>query len=334
MTIEASPKILIVSTKVDIATDHVVLKLRDLGASPYRINTEDLPLIASSSIALASSHSPSWLWSSGHRTADLDGVRSVWFRRHRLPLLPREIATQDAEYCLRESEWFLKGALYSRTSLARPVEWMSHPAKIQMAESKIYQLSVARSLGLTVPDTLISNDPKRVRSFFKEKGGEVVAKPLRLGYFDYGDRQTGVFTSRVAPDDLEEDTPLGMAPVIYQELLPKLFDIRVTVVGRRVFAAAIDSQSEPTAALDWRRTENKDLPHYAHDLPAQVRDACLNYTAALGLSFGAIDFVLTPRNEYVFLEVNPNGQWVWIEEKLGFPITEAIATWLLDGSRD
>jgi glutathione synthase/RimK-type ligase-like ATP-grasp enzyme len=334
MTTEASPKVLIVSTKVDIATDHVVLKLRDLGASSYRINTEDFPLFASSSIALGSSHPSSWSWASGSKGADLDGVRSVWFRRHRLPVLPREVATQDAEYCLRESEWFLKGALYSKTSSDRPVKWMSHPAKIQMAESKIYQLSVAQSLGLAVPDTLISNDPQRVRGFFKEKRGEVVAKPLRLGYFDYGDRQTGVFTSQVAPDDLAEDAPLGMAPVIYQELLPKLFDIRVTVVGRRVFAAAIDSQSEPTAVLDWRRTDNEDLPHYAHDLPAQVRDACLNYMEMLGLNFGAIDFVLTPRNEYVFLEVNPNGQWVWIEEKLGFPITEAIATWLLDGLRD
>lgn len=334
MTTEVSPKVLIVSTKVDIATDRVVLKLRDLGASLYRVNTEDLPLLASSSIALSNSRALSWSWAAGSTGADLDSVRSIWFRRHRLPLLPREVATQDAEYCLRESEWFLKGALYSRGDLARPVEWMSHPAKIQMAESKIHQLSVARSLGLAVPDTLISNDPRRVRGFFKEKGGEVVAKPLRLGYFDYGDRQTAVFTNRVGEGDLAEDAPLRMAPVIYQELLPKLFDIRVTVVGRRVFAAAIDSQTEPTATLDWRRTDNEDLPHYAHDLPAHVRDACLNYMDALGLNFGALDFVLTPRNEYVFLEVNPNGQWVWIEERLGFPITEAIASWLLDRSRD
>lgn len=334
MTIEASPKVLIVSTKVDIATDHVVLKLRDLGASLYRINTEDLPLLASSSITFSNSHTPSWSWVSGSKGADLDDIRSIWFRRHRLPLLPPEVAAQDAEYCLRESEWLLKGGLYSKGALARPVEWMSHPAKIQQAESKIYQLSVARSLGLAVPDTLISNDPERVRRFFREKSGEVVAKPLRLGYFDYGNRQTGVFTSRVAPDDLAEDAPLRMAPVIYQELVPKLFDIRVTVVGQKVFAAAIDSQSEPSAALDWRRTDNENLPHYAHDLPALVREACLSYMAALGLNFGALDFVLTPRNEYVFLEVNPNGQWVWIEEKLGFPISEAIATWLLDRSMD
>jgi len=334
MTIETSPKVLIVSTKVDIATDHVVLKLRNLGASLYRINTEDLPLIASSSISFSNSHTSSWSWVSGSKGADLDDIRSVWFRRHRLPVMPPEVAAPDVEYCLRESEWFLKGGVYSRGALARSVEWMSHPVNIQHAESKIYQLSVARSLGLAVPDTLISNDPERIKGFFKKKEGEIVAKPLRLGYFDYGDRQTGVFTNRVSADDLVEDEPLRMAPVIYQELLTKLFDIRVTVVGQQVFAAAIDSQSEPSAALDWRRTDNENLPHYAHDLPASVQDACLSYMAALGLNFGALDFVLTPRNEYVFLEVNPNGQWVWIEEKLGFPISEAIATWLLDKSRD
>ncbi|HEX8459360.1 MAG TPA: hypothetical protein VF656_18855 [Pyrinomonadaceae bacterium] len=334
MTTELSPEILIVSTKVDLATDHVVNKLRKLGVSLYRINTEDLPLLATSNVTLGSSHPTSWSWATGYKKVNLDTVRSIWFRRHRLPILPGEVATQDVEYSLREAEWFLKGALYSIGDLDYPMKWMSHPAKIQMAESKIHQLSVAQSLGMAVPDTLISNDPQSVRGFFKQKGGEVVAKPLRLGYFDYGDRQTAVFTSRVAENDLSEDASIRIAPVIYQELIPKLFDIRVTVVGRQLFAAAIDSQSDPSAVLDWRRTDNEDLPHYAHDLPAQVHDACLNYMDALGLNFGALDFVLTPRNEYIFLEVNPNGQWVWIEEKLAFPIAEAIATWLIDRSKD
>lgn len=332
MTTEASPKILLISTKVDMATDHVALKLRDLGASFYRINTEELPLLASSSISVERSHASSWSWATASREINLDSVRSIWFRRHRLPVMPPEVAAHDAEYCLRESDWFLKGALYSRTASSPPVRWMSPPANIQLAESKIYQLTVASSHGLAVPDTLVSNDAGRIRRFFEEKGGEIVAKPLRLGYFDYGDHQTGVFTSRVALDDLSEDAPLRMAPVIYQEMIPKLFDIRITVVGQRVFAAAIDSQSEPSATLDWRRTENEDLPHSTHELPGPVQKACLSYMSALGLDFGALDFVLTPQSEYVFLEVNPNGQWVWIEEKLGFPISEAIATRLLDMS--
>lgn len=332
MMTEASPRILLVSTKVDIATDYVVLKLTDLGASFHRINTEDFPHLASSSVRYGKEPGPSWRWNSPSKAIHLDNVRSVWFRRHRLPVLPPEIEAQDAEYCLRESDWFLKGALYSRDATSEQIKWMSHPAKVQLAEAKIYQLSVAQSLGLTVPDTIVSNDAAQIRRFFEEKGGEIIAKPLRLGYFDYGDHQTAVFTSRVSAEDLSEDLPLQMAPVIYQELLPKLYDIRVTVVGDQLFAAAIDSQSIPSASLDWRRTESEELPHYTHELPAHLEQACLNYTAALGLNFGALDFVLTPQKEYVFLELNPNGQWVWIEEKLGFPISEAIATWLFNNS--
>jgi glutathione synthase/RimK-type ligase-like ATP-grasp enzyme len=247
-------------------------------------------------------------------------------------VLPPEVEAQDVEYCLRESDWFIKGLLYSKAADPDRVTWMSAPANIQRAESKIYQLSVAQSLGLRVPDTLVSNDPEEIRSFCSGKGGEVVAKPLRLGYFDYGDRQTSVFTSRVSPDDLVEDVPLRMAPVIYQELLPKLFDIRVTVVGQRLFAAAIDSQRVPSAALDWRRTDSEDLPHYTHGLPAPVQEACLKYVAALGLNYGALDFVLTPQNEYVFLEINPNGQWIWLEDKLKLPISDAVANWLFANS--
>jgi glutathione synthase/RimK-type ligase-like ATP-grasp enzyme len=204
---------------------------------------------------------------------------------------------------------------------------------VQAAESKIYQLSVARSLGLRIPDTLVSNNPSEVRPFFDEHGAEVIAKPLRLGYFDYGDRQTGVFTNRVEPSHLEDGLAIRLAPVIYQPLIPKLSDVRVTVVGRQLFAVAIDSQSDPAASVDWRRTDNEDLPHSSHALPPRLEELCLAYVSALGLHYGAIDLVLTPDGEYVFLEINPNGQWVWMEEKLGLPISGAVASWLFRHSR-
>ncbi|HWW76959.1 MAG TPA: hypothetical protein VNZ44_16280 [Pyrinomonadaceae bacterium] len=334
MTIEPSPSILLVSTKVDIATDYVVLKLAELGASFYRLNTEDYPLASSSTIRIADDRCADWRWSpDAVPRVNLSNISCVWFRRHRLPKMPDELEGAYAEYCLRESEWFIRGAMYSRELPSAGVAWMSHPAKVQAAESKIYQLSVARSLGLRIPDTLVSNDPAEVRKFFDEKGGDVIAKPLRLGYFDYGDRQAGVFTSRVEPGHLEDDLAIRLAPVIYQPLIPKLADIRVTVVGRRLFAVAIDSQSDPAATVDWRRTENEDLPHSVHQLPPRLEELCLAYVSALGLSYGAIDLVLTPEGEYVFLEINPNGQWVWMEERLGLPISDAVASWLIQHSR-
>lgn len=118
------------------------------------------------------------------------------------------------------------------------------------------------------------------------------------------------------------------APVIYQPNVPKLFDVRVTIVGEEIFAAAIDSQVEPTARTDWRQTAH-DLKHERHSLPIEVERGCLRLMRELGLVFGALDFVLTPDGRYVFLEINPNGQWLWIEDKLGFPITRQVAAWLM-----
>lgn len=335
MTTSASPNILLVSTKADLATDSVVLKLTTIGAEFYRLNTEDFPLAASSAVRLPRSPAfANWQWNAGKRQAiSLDEVGCVWFRRHRLPIMPAEVSEAHAEYCLREADWFLRGAVCSLGAGSRRVAWMSHPTSVRLADAKIYQLALARSLGFNVPDTLVSNDPGEVREFFKQKKTDIVAKPLRLGYFDYGDRQTSVYTSRVEWADLQDDGAIGIAPVVYQELLPKLYDIRVTVVGRKIFAAAIDSQSVPSATLDWRKADTDNLGHLRHSLPADLGALCLKYVESLGLNYGALDLVLTPDGEYFFLEINPNGQWLWLEERLGFPISDEIASWLVTHSR-
>lgn len=329
MTSSPRPRILLITTKADIAADYVVLKLTAQTADFYRINTDEFPLAASSTVGMKRGNLlPTWSWSVGRgERICLDGVKSIWFRRHRLPVLPSEMDDAHIEYCLRESDWFFRGALYTRQAV-----WMSDPVKTRQAESKIHQLSTAQTIGFRIPKTIFTNDAELVRAFFDEHSGRIVAKPVRLGYFDYGDRQTSVFTSEVHRDDLQNDQSIQIAPVIYQELIPKVFDIRVTIVGDDIFVAAIDSQSIPSARIDWRRSETDDLGHSVHSLPPVVAQRCVALLHQLGLRFGALDLVLTPEGEYVFLEINPNGQWAWIEDRLGLPISSSIASWLLTKS--
>jgi glutathione synthase/RimK-type ligase-like ATP-grasp enzyme len=327
MTPDEKPSLLIFSSKVDIATDHVILKLENRGAKFFRINAEDFPMETRANFRPTAGPELQWLGTKG-AAIDFSEVKSVWFRRHRLSAMPAEMEKAHQEYALREADWFVKGIIYSLDDPDRGVRWMNHPGRAQFAESKIYQLTVAKRLGLCVPQTLISNDPTAIRHFWKGTDGNAIAKPLRLGYFDFGDRQTCVFTTQVSEADLVEDEPLKVAPVIYQRLIRKAYDIRVTVVGTEIFAAAIDSQSIPSAVVDWRQSQTADLPHSVHKLPDEIRNKCLSYMRALGLSFGAIDLILTPGGEYVFLEINSSGQWVWLEDRLRFPISEAIADWL------
>jgi len=204
---------------------------------------------------------------------------------------------------------------------------MSHPAAIWQAEYKPYQLHIAANLGLPIPRTIVTNDPTAVRSAF-DTFGQLIVKPTRTGYLTERGTEYAVYTSRVLPEHLNQLEDVRWSPSIYQALVPKKYDVRVTIVGDQCFTAAIDSQSDPAAVLDWRLTEDPALPHFTADLPAAVRDGLLRLMKALQLTFGAVDLIETPGGDYVFLEVNPNGQWLWLDQILDLGISDAVAEWL------
>lgn len=331
MTTE-KPAALIVTTRADEATDSVVARLAEHDSfDVFRLNTEELPQAASASMWIGERGSRD-CWQINGRSVSFDRVRRVWFRRHRLPLLASEPEPAHKEYCLREALWMVRGLLFSLDRFVAPEDWMSHPSTINRAESKIAQLTASKALGLVAPRTLVSNNPRHIREFWSECGGQMVAKPLKMGYFDYGHEQRATYTTKLEQEHLTDDGALTAAPVIYQQLVPKRCDVRVTIVRDKIYAASIDSQREPSAHVDWRRSEI-ELEHAVHVLPEAVRIACQRLMHALGLRFGALDFALTPAGEYVFLEINPSGQWLWLEDKLGFPISEQIASWLVGASR-
>ena len=122
------------------------------------------------------------------------------------------------------------------------------------------------------------------------------------------------------------------APVIFQEHVQAEIDLRVTIVGDLVFAAEIAS-GETAYRVDYRMTMDKAAMR-PHELPEALQAQLLAFMGELGLIYGAIDLRLTPTGDYVFLEVNPAGQWLFIEERTGLPITEAVAARLiaLDGA--
>ena len=329
------PRVLIITVKSDVAADYVVWELRQLGVPFMRLNTEDFPLSICSSVSFQEGEAtPKWDWLSPClQPVDTRNVQAVWYRRHRLPVLPERMVWAHAEYALRESDWFLKGAISSLASNGKKISWMSHPLSIQRAESKIEQLRLAKLIGFNVPRTLIGNDPVRIREFFRQCGGTMVAKPLRLGYFDYGERQTCVYTSRVASEEALRDESLHLAPVIFQEQVPKLFDIRVTLVGERVYPVKIDGLSSSVDhPVDWRQLPPEQQSYELHLLPEEIAEKCLAYAKEFDLNYGAYDFILTPGGKYVFLEVNPSGQWLWLEDSLELPISKAIARWLFERS--
>jgi len=249
-------------------------------------------------------------------------VRSVWYRRHVEPALPPGLDEGVRDFCEREARAFLDGAL----GCLPAQRWMSHPAAVAQAERKPYQLAIASELGFRIPRTLITNDSQMLTTIAAER--ELVAKAVSSGYVASERGNRAIFTSALSTEDLEKLNGLELSPVIFQERIPKLADIRVTVVASKVFAAEILSQEDESSAVDWRATTDPELPHRVHTLPEEIAGLCRRLVSHLGLAFGAIDLALQPDGQYVFFEINPNGEWLWLEDKLGFPIADTIAEWL------
>jgi glutathione synthase/RimK-type ligase-like ATP-grasp enzyme len=134
----------------------------------------------------------------------------------------------------------------------------------------------------------------------------------------------------VRPRDLVHFQDVQLCPLVVQAYVRKTLEVRVTVVGSDVFAAEIHSQATRRTLVDWRRYDRTNTPHAVHTLPPEIAERCLGLVRAMGLAYGAIDLVLTPEGHYVFLEINPNGQYMWIEHLTGLPITDRLVRLLVE----
>ena len=310
--------VLLVTASYDLAPLYVGAALERRGVTSFRLDTDRFPS------EVRASFDPQWglTISDEGRSISSGEVKSVWYRRNVVPDLPEDLDSGTREFCERETRMFLEGTL-----AALPTQrWLSSPQAIWRAERKPYQLAVAAQLGFTVPNTIVTNDQAAAREFAQER--LLVAKAVSSGYISGSDGDQAVFTSALTPGDLEDLKGLALAPVTFQENVEKSSDIRVTVVGDEVFAAEILSQGQESSKIDWRATDNPDLKHRTHALPATLANLCVRLVSHLGLAFGALDFALKPDGTYVFFEINPNGEWLWLEDQLGLPISDKIAAWL------
>jgi glutathione synthase/RimK-type ligase-like ATP-grasp enzyme len=260
---------------------------------------------------------------------DLREVTAVWHRRLNFGArLPAGLDKQLRHASLGEASAAAHGMLASLKAFR-----MDHLHHIRHAENKQLQLQVARELGLDTPRTLTTNDPATVRAFANSCEEGMVTKMLSsFAIYDAG-RELVVFTNPVKPEDLADLSGLSLCPATFQELLPKSLEIRATVVGERVMSAAVDSQVSARATHDWRRDGVRMLQDWRpYQLPPEVEEKILRLMDYFSLNYGAIDIILTPAGKHVFLELNPCGEFFWLEHSPGLPISDAIADVLLGHS--
>lgn len=259
---------------------------------------------------------------------DLREVTAIWHRRLNFGAkLPAGLDKQLRHASLGETSAAAHGMLASLKAFR-----MDHLHHIRHAENKQLQLQVARELGLDTPRTLTTNDPSAVRAFAKYCEGGLVTKMLSsFAIYEEG-KELVVFTNPVKAEDLEDLSGLSLCPATFQELLPKSLEIRATVVGNRVMSAAVDSQVSARATHDWRRDGLRMLADWRpYQLPGDVEAKLLRLMNYFSLNYGALDIILTPNDRHVFLELNPSGEFFWLERAPGLPISEAIAERLCRG---
>jgi MvdD family ATP-grasp ribosomal peptide maturase len=263
-------------------------------------------------------------------TLDLRDVSAVWYRRIRIGArIPTSMNPQLRQASVQESSVMLQGLIASLNAFhLDPVH------QIRRAEHKQLQLQVAQNLGLEIPRTLITNDPEAVLKFAQTCESGMITKMLSSFAIYEDDQEKVVFTNPVTAADLENLDGLRFCPMTFQEQIPKVLELRTTIVGKQVFTAAIDSQRLEQARYDWRRKGIALLKDWQpYTLPSEIEEKLLHLMADLGLNYGAIDIILTPDDRHVFLEVNPVGEFFWLERCPGLPISQALAHLLLQKAK-
>lgn len=250
---------------------------------------------------------------------DFESVQSVWYRRPRYSQIGQGIEEPAVRsFCRQEWTILLDGLFLG--SQARFI----NPLLAEFAAVKPRQLQVAASIGLNVPETLITNDPDEASAFIEWHKGKVVHKAMA------SPKDRLLDTRMWSGDDMPlMFETLKLAPTMFQSLVRGPADVRVTVVGDRLFAAKIDT-ARGNAGLDSRL--DMDAPFEEYVLPWRLEGQLRSFMADMGLVYGTVDLKISDEGEYFFLEVNPQGQFLYVEILTGMPISEAMAELLADSS--
>jgi len=319
-------RILIITETNDSHALAVAECARAQGAEAVLWHTSDFPMRAEETL----------LFEQGKRTlrvrdasTELEGgtFDAVLNRRPARWINPAVLHPADAEFAELSCREF-RQSIYEQ--LNPGTLWVNPHDTSVRASRKMNQLAAAHTVGMPFPDTLVSNDPEEIRGFIRRHGGRIIFKPFKSLPWQDDVTYHVIYTTMLMEEHLVEDEMLRVAPGIYQELVPKAYELRVTMIGDRAFSAKIPSQETEGGKMDWRRSP-AELRFERHDLPPAVTKLSKAVLDRLGIVFGCFDFIVTPDGRYVFLEVNQMGQFLFIEAAIGAPLVQAVTSYLLNG---
>ncbi len=329
-------RVLIVTHSGDLHADIVADKIAAQGGRPFRLDLDQFPADFAIELGLAGGR---WRGAVRHLPTgdelEVADVGAVWMRKKaafRFPAGP--LAPQERAFAEAETEQLLLGLLYSLDCY-----WMSHPGALRGAIWKNEQLQRAARLGFAVPPSIFTNRRASVEAFRRLAAYGIVFKALSSASLAADEVPPEERTAGMLPTTRIGDEHEGMldsvaeTPCFFQHHIAKRHEVRATVIGDRVFAARIHSQDDPRTANDWRDM-SAEIRYEPETLPAEIERRCLDFVHSYGLTFGAIDLIVTPGGDHVFLENNPVGQFLFVEQLVPeLDMTGAVAACLVAGAR-
>jgi glutathione synthase/RimK-type ligase-like ATP-grasp enzyme len=312
--------VLIISSIEDVHARAVTEALLAGGAAVELLDLSEFPVRLALSIAFEDGAHRFILRREGGGQLDLSTIGAVWWRRPQ-PFGLSAALTDPAHrrFATSEAATAFAGLCQSLNAF-----WVNDPVRDGPAHHKPWQLALAQEIGLPIPPTLMTNDPEEARDFWRRHDGNVIYKVFRASPDGWRE------TRRLRPEDAALADTIRLSPVIFQGFVEAEADIRVTVIGDEIYAASADAR-KGEYPVDFRF--NPNLTWERHALPSSVENALRRLMRRMGLEYGAVDLRLTAGGDYVFLEINPAGQFLWVEMATGQKIAAALAAHLAAGRR-
>lgn len=304
MGAEQMEKILIITSSYDYTVDYIINKYKDI-AEFFRFNVDMLD-----KYTFELTENKNWEITSKAWAINIQDVYSIYYRK---PMLPDLSMYQD-KYLTMISKDII--AIVNGIVDSFDGKVLTKPFKLRKVENKVFQLKIANEIGFLMPSTLITNDNLSVTDFIKKKS---IIKPLTTGkVLEKGSCE--IYQTNII-EKIEDD--ISLTPAYLQGYVEKEYEVRVTIVGEKVFPVRIDFHNR----IDWRKDEEKNK-YSIIQLPSFIEDKCKQLLKFMDIKFGAIDFIVDKEGNWIFLEINPNGQWLWLEESLKLDISEEIFLYL------
>ncbi|MES2217896.1 MAG: hypothetical protein V4501_05760 [Pseudomonadota bacterium] len=255
----------------------------------------------------------------------------VWWRRPRRPVIPNYVHPEDMENATYENMELYKAFWHI---VAPDAFWVNPIWGAKKSSCKLLQLKIAKSLDFNIPATLVSNNPTDIKKFIsKNAASNTIFKPLfPVAWFGKNEIRL-TYTKEINLNMLPNDKYLQTTAGIFQKKIDKAFELRVNIFGNTCIAAKLSSQQHPQGIEDWRKIPTNELLIDTFKLPDDIFRKCKLLMQEFGIVFGCFDFIVTPEGEYYFLEINEQGQFLWIEDvNPNIKILDAFTDFLISGS--